>query len=195
MMQAIPFLHQPSLQQYLDISIGGSGGLTLATTTSLPDSPSNIAFAGGLLFAATPNFSRVYIFSVSSGTLTALTGSPLVVTEGVGTVTVDPSAKYLYVTNPGNNTISAYSIQYASGSNQITLTVIPGHPSSLAQRHHDSDCCAVTSILDSNTTHLYVANSAAGNLACFRWDKWLADGYNRVLARREQTRAFWRLIP
>ena len=149
-------------------SIGGSGGLTLATTTSLPDSPSNIAFAGGLLFAATPNFSRVYIFSVSSGTLTALTGSPLVVTEGVGAVTVDPSAKYLYVTNPGNNTISAYSIQYASGSNQITLTVIPGSPFLSSPSATTTAIAApVTSILDSNTTHLYVANSAAGNLAVF----------------------------
>ncbi|HKR84383.1 MAG TPA: beta-propeller fold lactonase family protein [Terriglobales bacterium] len=147
-------------------SIGGNGSLTLETTTSLPDSPSNIAFAGGLLFAATPNFSRIYIFSVSSGTLTPLTGSPLVVSEGVGTVTVDSSAKYLYVTNPGNNTISAYSIQ--SGSNQITLTVIPGSPFASSPSATTSAIAApVTSILDSNSTHLYVANSAAGNMAVF----------------------------
>ena len=148
-------------------SIAGSGSLTLETTTSLPDSPSNIAFAGSLLFAATANVSRVYIFSVSSGTLTPLLGSPLVVAEGVGTVTVDSSAKYLYVTNPSNNTISAYSIQYASGSNQITLTVIPGSPFASSPGATTSTFAPVTSILDSNTTHLYVANSAAGNIAVF----------------------------
>ena len=148
-------------------SVGGSGGLTLQTTTSLPDQPSNIAFAGGLLFAAAPNFSRVYVFSVSSGNLTPLTGSPLVVTEGVGTVTVDPSAKYLYVTNPSNNTISGYSIQYASGSSQITLTVIPGSPFSTSTNGTTTTTAPVTSILDSTAAHLYVANTAAGNMAVF----------------------------
>jgi len=149
-------------------SVGGSGELTLQTTTPLPDSPSNIAFAGGLLFAATPNISRVYVFSVSSGNLTPLTGSPLLVTEGVGTVTVDPSAKYLYVTNPTNNTISGYSIQYSNGSNQITLTVIPGSPFSSSTV--PTATAPVTSILDSTATHLYVANSAAGNMSLFSVD-------------------------
>ena len=146
-------------------SIGGSGGLTLGTTTSFPDSPSSIAFAGGLLFAAAPNFSRVYVYSVNSGTLTLLAGSPLLVTEGVGTVTVDPAAKYLYVTNPSNNTVSGYSIQYASGSNQITLTLIPGSP--FPSSSNAGTAAPVTSILDSTATHLYVANSATANMSVF----------------------------
>lgn len=148
-------------------SVGASGGLTLQTTTSLPDSPANIAFASGLLFAAAPNFSRVYVFSVSSGNLTGLTGSPLLVPEGVGTVTVDPSAKYLYVTNPRNDTVSGYSIQHSSGSNQITLTIIPGSPFSSSTSTSLTTTTPVTSILDSTATHLYVANSAAGNIAVF----------------------------
>jgi 6-phosphogluconolactonase (cycloisomerase 2 family) len=148
-------------------SVGGSGALTAETTTPFPDSPSNLAFAGGLLFVAAPNISRVYVYSVNSGNLTPLTGSPLIVTEGVGTVTVDPSAKYLYVTNPSNNTISGYSIQYASGSNQITLTLIPGSPFPSSTNTTTVITAPVTSILDSTATHLYVANSAAGNMSVF----------------------------
>src|SRR5262249_12147419 len=128
-------------------SVGGSGALTAETTTPFPDSPSNIAFAGGLLFVAAPNISRVYVYGVHSGNLTPLPGSPLIVTEGVGTVTVDPSAKYLYVTNPSNNTISGYSIQYASGSNQIALTLIPGSPFPSSTNTTTVITAPVTSIL------------------------------------------------
>ncbi|HTM35214.1 MAG TPA: beta-propeller fold lactonase family protein [Terriglobales bacterium] len=146
-------------------SVGASGGLTPQATTPFPDSPSSIAFAGGLLFATAPNLSRVYVYSVSSGNLTPLVGSPIIVPEGVGTVTVDPSAKYLYVTNPSNNSISGYSIQFSSGSNQITLTLIPGSP--FASSTNTVATAPVTSILDSTATHLYVANSAAGNMSVF----------------------------
>jgi len=144
-------------------SVGSNGALTLQGTTSLPDSPANMAFGNNLLFVATPNINRVYVFSLNSGALTAVNGSPLFVSGGVGTVTVDPGAKFLYVTNPGNNSISGYSIQYSGGN--ITLTAIPGSP--FVPSGNASAIAPISSILDSTATHLYVANATSNNISQF----------------------------
>jgi 6-phosphogluconolactonase (cycloisomerase 2 family) len=145
-------------------SVASDGSLKFqARTSALPGPPANMSFASGLLFVAVPNVSRVYVFAVSSGTLTPLTGSPLLVTEGVGTVTVDPSAKYLYVTNPSNNTIGGFSI--SSGTSSIAFTPITGSP--FVPNTTSIPVAPITSILDATATHLYVANSGSSNLSLF----------------------------
>ena len=59
-----------------------------------------------------------------TGVLTAMAGSPF----GTGTnpvaVTVDPTGKFAYVANNASNTISAYTIDAASGA----LTAVAGSP-------------------------------------------------------------------
>ena len=147
-------------------SVAGDGALTLKGTTSLPDTPSNLAFANNLLFVSVPNVKGVYIFGLSGGSLNAMSGSPLVVPVGVGTVTVDSSAKFLYVTNPSNNTISGYSIQ--ASANSITLSQIAGSPFASTNAASTSTATApISAILDSTGTHLYVANAGSANIDQF----------------------------
>ncbi len=149
-------------------SIGTNGALTQVATANVFSQPSNMAFAGGLLFVGVPNFSRVYVFGVSAGTLTPVSGSPLIVTDGVGNVTVDPAAKFLYVTNPSNNTISGFAIQYSGGANTIASSLIPGSPFAATTISGSSAPKApISSVLDSTATHLYVANSGSASVSTF----------------------------
>ena len=149
------------------LSIGSNGVLTAPTSSQVAQvgsPPSGLAFASGLLFVAAPSFSQVFVYSVSSGNLTALSGSPFVVSDGVGSVTVDSSAKYLYVTNPSTDTISGFTINYSASTNSITFTAIPGSPFAPISGTATQPMAAV---LDSTTTHLYVANNASSNVSMF----------------------------
>ena len=147
-------------------TVGAGGALTPVATATVFSQPSNMAFAGGLLFVGVPSFSRVYVFSVSAGNLTPVSGSPLVVTDGVGNVTVDPSAKYLYVTNPSNDTISGFAIQYSGGTNAISFPLIPGSPfAATTITGATAPRAPISSVLDSTATHLYVANSGSSSVS------------------------------
>lgn len=149
------------------LSIGANGTLTAPTSSQvvqLASSPANLAVANGLLFVAAPTFSQVYVFSTSSGNLSPVNGSPFTVSDGVGSVTVDSGAKYLYVTNPSTNTISGYTISYSSSTNTITVAVIPGSPFAPNTGTATQPNAA---ILDATTTHLYVANSGSSNVSLF----------------------------
>jgi 6-phosphogluconolactonase len=146
-------------------SVGSDGALAqLSAPAPVGSQPSNLVFANGLLFVAVPNFSRVYVFTVSSGALTAVTGSPMLVSGSVGNITVDPSAKFLYVPNPANNTISAFSIQYVSGSNSIGITPIPGSPFTPTGT---PPTAPVAALLDPSSTHLYVTNFGSASVSQF----------------------------
>jgi 6-phosphogluconolactonase len=152
------------------LSIGAKGTLTAPSSSQvvqLASSPANLAVANGLLFVAAPTFSQVYVFSISSGSLSPVSGSPIVVSDGVGSVTVDSSAKYLYVTNPSNNTISGFTIQYSGSTNTIALPPIPGSPFAPTIATGTSPAEPISAILDSTATHLYVANYGSSNLSLF----------------------------
>jgi 6-phosphogluconolactonase len=58
------------------------------------------------------------------GTLTPIIGSPFSAGKELTSVTVDPSGKFVYVTNLGDNNISGYTIDSATGA----LTAIVGSP-------------------------------------------------------------------
>jgi len=149
-------------------SVGSGGTLSQMSAPAVVGSqPSNLVFANGLLFVAVPNFSRVYVFSVSSGALTAVNGSPLIVSNGVASVTVDPSAKFLYSPSLSNSTISAYGIQYSSSTNTISLAVIPGSPFSVNSTTNTTPAAPVAAIFDTTATHLYVANFGVGSISQF----------------------------
>lgn len=149
----------------------GSNGVPTAPTASqvvrIGSPPANLAFGGGLLFVAAPSFSQVFIFSVSSGNLAAVNGSPFAVSNGVGSVTVDNSAKYLYVTNPSINTISGFTIQYSSSTNTVGLTPIPGSPFVPNAGTGSAPSEPISGILDSTATHLFVANNGSSNVSLF----------------------------
>ena len=150
------------------LSIGSNGALTAPTASQVAQigsPPANLALGSGLLFVAAPSFSQVFVYSVSSGNLTAVGGSPFSMTDGVGSVTVDSSAKYLYVTNPSINTTSGFTIQYSSSTNTIGLTPIPGSPFSPNASTAPSQ--PMRAILDSTAAHLYVANNGSSNVSLF----------------------------
>lgn len=152
------------------LSIGAGGTLTAPSNTQvvqLASAPANLVSANGLLFVAAPSFGQVYVFSVSSGNLSPVNGSPVRLADGVGSVTVDPSAKYLYVTNPSTNTISGFTIQYSSSSNTIALGPIPGSPFAPNVGAGTSLSQPVAAVLDSTATHLYAANYGSANVSLF----------------------------
>ncbi len=146
-------------------SVSSSGALSLVSTAPVGSQPSGLAFANGLLFVAVPNFSRVYVFSANSGTLTAVNGSPFVVSNGLASVTVDSSAKFLYVPNPATNTISAFSIQFTASNNTMTLTAVPGSP--FAPTNGTIPVAPVAAVLDAAATHLYVTNFGSSSVSQF----------------------------
>lgn len=153
------------------LPIGSNGALTAPTSSQIVpigSPPTNLAFANGLLFVAAPSFSQVFVYSLSSGNLSLVAGSPFVVSDGVGSVTVDSSAKYLYVTNPSINTISGFTIQYSSSTNSIAFRAIPGSPFTPNVATSGTPPSApISAILDSTTTHLYVANNGSSNVSLF----------------------------
>jgi DNA-binding beta-propeller fold protein YncE len=147
-------------------SVSSSGALSLVSTAPVGSQPSGLAFANGLLFVAVPNFSRVYVFSANSGTLTAVNGSPFLVSDGVASVTVDSSAKFLYVPNAVTNTISAFSVQFTASSNTMTLIAAPGSPFAPTTTA-TIPVAPVAAVLDAAATHLYVANFGSSSVSQF----------------------------
>jgi 6-phosphogluconolactonase len=65
-----------------------------------------------------------YAINPSTGALTAIAGSPFAAGQGPQSVAVDPSGKFAYVANGGDNTVSGYTIGPTTGA----LTAIAGSP-------------------------------------------------------------------
>jgi 6-phosphogluconolactonase (cycloisomerase 2 family) len=68
----------------------------------------------------------LHVFRVNSttGALTEVPGSPYAVMGGQNDIAVDPTGRFVYVSNQGANNITAYSVDAATGS----LFPIPGSP-------------------------------------------------------------------
>lgn len=155
------------------LSIGANGTLTAPTSSQIgqmSSPPANLAFAGGLLFVAAPSFNQVFVFSVSSGNLSPVVGSPFAMANGVSSVTVDSSAKYLYVTNPLIDAVSGFTIQYSSSTNTLALNPIPGSPFVPNAGTSTAPSQPINAVLDSTTSHLYVANNGSSNVSLFSVD-------------------------
>lgn len=161
------FVANQSSNDISAFSVGANGALSLVSTTSVGAQPTNMEFVGGLLFVAVPNFSGVYVFGVNSGKLTQVTGSPFLVPAGVGSVTVDSGTKFLFVTNPAFDSVSAFTIQYSASANTMSLTAAPGSPFVLANASTTVHPEPVAAILDPTTTHLYVTNFNTNNIGEF----------------------------
>jgi len=101
-----------------------------------------------------------FSFDANSGVLTLLAGSPFADTSegptGPRGVAVDPSGKYVYVTNHTSNDVAAYSITPATGA----LTPIQGSPFPTGQTPFDV-------VVDPSGAFVYVTNHLSGNVSAY----------------------------
>ena len=138
--------------------IGTGGALTQPSSVSLAASPMGVVLtSSGFLYVPMPNFSTIYVFSVSSGTITAV-GQPILVNGGLGGIVVDSGAKFLYATNPSTATVSGFSIQ--SGGSLMALPGLTAGTGSVP----------VAAAVDLTGGFLYVANSGSGTVSQFKID-------------------------
>jgi YVTN family beta-propeller protein len=142
-------------------SVGSDGSLNLVSTVSVGSAPSGMALSnsGDLLFVAVPNFSKIYAFTISAGTLTPAAGSAVAVPNGVISVAIDPTASFLYAPNPTANTISGFSI--LSGG---VLTPLPTSPYGNTTSPLKTP---VANAVDPTGKFLYVANFASTSISAF----------------------------
>ena len=116
-------------------NIASSGGITQVAGSPFPAGTQPVAVAvdstGTLLYSANFGSNDVSAFTVSSGVLTAVAGSPFA-TAGSGVIdasqpvflTVDPTNGFLYVANQGSRSIAAFTIKASDG----TLSFVTNPP-------------------------------------------------------------------
>lgn len=79
-------------------------------------------------FTQPPALLQLAGFSIDpvTGSLSAVPGGPVSISShyGIGTMSIDPTGKFLYATYGYNNELAAFSIDATSG----TLTAVPGSP-------------------------------------------------------------------
>jgi 6-phosphogluconolactonase (cycloisomerase 2 family) len=95
-----------------------------------------------------------YTINASSGALTPISGSPFAAGSQPESVTVDPSDRFVYVTNFGSNNISGYTITASSGA----LTPIPGSPFA-------AGTAPFSVTVDPSGRFTYVANQRSNNIS------------------------------
>lgn len=106
----------------------------------------------------------IYAFEISptDGSLTAVSGSPFITTNlnsPYGLV-IDHTGQYLYATNNGNGTLSAYQINQTTGALTALTT---GATTSTGT----SASAPIYLTLDPTGTHIYVANNGDNSVASF----------------------------
>ncbi len=79
--------------------------------------------------------------------------------QAPSSVTVEPSGKFLYVTNQGDNTVSAFSID---GSGNLSELILAGSPYPTATAPAGSALATTAT-----GSYLYVANSGSNNISAF----------------------------
>jgi 6-phosphogluconolactonase (cycloisomerase 2 family) len=155
-------------------TVNGSGlatGLTLgrvqitATSGSISGSTTLIAVTSET--AGIPRFA--YVADIVDGTLSEYTVNPMTgqlrtngytfAGRGPQAVVVDPHGKFAYVANSGDNNVSAFSIDNASG----TLTPVTGSPFSGGSN-------PISVAVDPSGAFAYVVNSASNNVSAFSID-------------------------
>jgi 6-phosphogluconolactonase len=113
------------------------------------------------IYAAIPATSQLAVFREDpySGVLTQLSESPYPVGNGIQSVVLHPSGKYLYAANPGQgeNDVSLFDINSDGTVNEITpRTPVGTLPFLLA--------------MDPGGSFLYVANAKSNNISVFSID-------------------------
>jgi 6-phosphogluconolactonase (cycloisomerase 2 family) len=94
----------------------------------------------------------VYSIDAGSGALSEVPNSPFFANTGPSEILITPSGKFVYVTNPGIGTVTAFTF-----SNGVLTEVKPGSP-------FTSGAGASGLVVDGSERFLYVANPLASNL-------------------------------
>jgi 6-phosphogluconolactonase len=119
------------------------------------------ATSSHFVYAAIPAANQIAAFREDpySGVLTQLSGSPYTVGDGVRSVVLHPSGKFLYACNPGQdeNDVSLFAIN-SNGtlSEQFPRTPVGTGPQQVA--------------VDTAGAYLYVANALSNNISVFSID-------------------------
>jgi trimeric autotransporter adhesin len=147
-----------------------TGALTLSAAGTQPQ-PTNstpgttftvIDPYGRFLYMSNDTTGAIYGFTISQtdGTLTAITMTPSPFTTNLNTpecLIIDRTGTYLYASNYGNNTISAYTIDQTSGA----LATLAAQPTIA------TGSGPLYGTLDPTGTYLYVANTGANSVSQF----------------------------
>jgi 6-phosphogluconolactonase (cycloisomerase 2 family) len=164
------FVADQGLNRILAFSVGANGSLSQVSSTAVGSTPTGLALASnGFLFVPVPSFSAIYVFSVSSGSLTQVCSSsgpvclPFQVPDGLASIGVDPGGKFLYATNPSTNTVSGFAIQ-SGGS----LAPVPGVVFATGK-------APSAAAVDPSGRFLYVADSGATTLSQYTIDGTTGD--------------------
>lgn len=159
------FVADQGLNQVLVFSLDANGSLTQVSSAAVGSAPTSLTLSSkGFLFVPVPNFSAIYVFSVSSGSLTQVCSStgpvclPFALNNVGSSVAVDPAGQFLYVPNPSTDTVSGFNIG-APGD----LIPVPG----VTFATGNSPAAAG---VDPSGKYLYVVNSGATTISQYTID-------------------------
>jgi DNA-binding beta-propeller fold protein YncE len=111
--------------------------------------------SGGFVFATNPSTASVSVLSYdNNGNLSVISGSPYLTGNQPEGIAIDPTGKYLYVTNFADNTISSFSVNAQSGALTLIGTVGTGNGPIGVQ-------------VDPSGQFVYVANQTDGSVSLF----------------------------
>jgi 6-phosphogluconolactonase (cycloisomerase 2 family) len=172
---AFLYVADQALNQILVFSVAANGDLSQVSSAQVAATPTSLTLASsGFLFVPVASLSDIYVFTVNSGSLTQVCSSagpvclPFHVSDGVSSVAVDPSGKFLYVPNPSTSTVSGFVIQ-AGGS----LTPVPGVVFSTCASSTTTSCPSsvpTAAAVDPTGHFLYVANTGTTTISEFTID-------------------------
>jgi 6-phosphogluconolactonase len=111
------------------------------------------------LYAATPGANQIVIFreDPNAGVLTQLAGSPITAGQGVESLVLHPSKKFLYAANSGADNISLFTISSTGAITEVTPRV-------------DAGTAPTLMVIDSAGKYLYVGNSGSYDISVFSID-------------------------
>ncbi len=104
-----------------------------------------------------------YTINASSGALTQVKGSPFAAGTSPSGVAIDPTGKFAYVPNSGDNDVSAYTINASSGA----LTQLKGSPFAAGYQPRKvaiNGTFVYVTNFDSNNVSAYAINAKSGAL-------------------------------
>jgi YVTN family beta-propeller protein len=147
-----------------------TGALTSIGTIAAGGVPNSVAVdpAGKFVYMATANVTPGLAGSVSAYAINATTGAltsvgTIATGTDPGSVAVDPSGKFAYVTNSGSNDVSMYTIEATTGALGSIGTIAAGtDPVSVAV--DPSGKFAYVTNFSSNDVSMYNINATTGSL-------------------------------
>lgn len=126
----------PTVGYIFSFSVGSNGALTPVAVLSAGVMPSALATDASdkYLYATDYTGNDVLGYSISSGALTALSGSPYTAGNAPSAIIVNPAYNFVYVTNETDSTVNLYSMSsgvltlketYAAGLEPIAIGIDP----------------------------------------------------------------------